>query len=179
MTAEVEPRTLAWRPAIRRGPSAPKGIRACFAAYLGTSALIAFTASCQTLGPPNLRVNAEEMPTVAALAYPKNAGLGKDLDIIVTRKGDTIELANRTALAYKNHYLWLNQEYVILVDQIKIGTENRCELGGFTDRHHETYPLGSLLTPDKTKPLISADLHNPATNTRHRLIVVDQRTNGR
>ena len=112
---------------------------------------------------------------MAALPYPKNANLGEDLDIIVLREGGAIELANRTALAYQDHYLWLNREYVALIGQIRIGTDNRYELARFIDRHQESYPVGTFLTPDKTRPLVSADLFNPTTGQRHRLVV---RTSG-
>ncbi len=68
---------------------------------------------------------------MAAMVYPKDAPLGEDYDIVVTQKGDSIKLNNRTPLAYTDVQIWLNQEYVRTIKEIRIGNAigtNRFEL---------------------------------------------------
>ncbi len=102
--------------------------------------------------------------------YPTDAPRGSDLDIIVVRKGSIIELANRTPHSYRNMQLWLNEQWVGIVD-IAIGTDNVFDLNDFFDRHGRSYPVGGLLSPDRSQPLVHAELYDPATDHRHRITV--------
>ena len=53
-------------------------------------------------------------------AFPTEAQLGDDLDIIVIREDETFLLINRTAHSYHNLLLWLNREYVAQIELIDI-----------------------------------------------------------
>jgi len=91
--------------------------------------------------------------------YPTDAQI-KDLDVVVVRDGPTVVLTNRTAMPYHDAYLWLNQQYVAWVRYLPIGTETRLELTHFFNEYGEPYPVGGPLTPDKTFPVVLAELHH-------------------
>lgn len=114
--------------------------------------------SAYLLGP-----NAD--PTAAKLLkseiYPAEAKLGDDLDIVVVREGGQITIVNRTAVEYDNVQIWLNQQYVGLLPKIKIGTKNRFNLNTFINQHGEGFPVGGLLTPDRSYPVVLAELYLP------------------
>lgn len=110
---------------------------------------------------------------LARLSYPVDAPLGPDLDIVVLHERRAIRLVNRTARSYQDQLLWLNREFVGPVDRLRIGTENRLQLDRFVNRHQEPYPTATLLAPDKARALSAADLFDPATGRRHRLVVQD------
>lgn len=105
------------------------------------------------------------------LQFPEEAPLGDDLDIVVIRDRRTIMLANRTPRSYTGHMLWLNREYVARINAIGVGTGNRGELLQFRNHHGESYPVATLLAPDRSERLVSADLIEPVTGRRHRLTV--------
>ncbi len=93
--------------------------------------------------------------------YPAKAKLGDDLDIVVVRKGDQVTIVNRTSVAYENVQVWLNQQYVGQLARISIGTNNRYQLNHFINQHGEGFPVGGLLTPDRSFPIVLAELYVP------------------
>ena len=115
------------------------------------------------------------MPThldeLRRMSYPKSTEVGEDLNIFVVRKADRIELANLTARSFDNVLLWINKSYVGRVERLNVGTDNRFTLRHFVNHHGETYPVGSLLRPDKSLAMVLAELYDPATSARHRLVV--------
>jgi hypothetical protein len=120
--------------------------------------------------PPPV-VDGPTAEALAALRYPGLAEYGPDLDIIVIREGDHISLTNRTARSYTGMQLWLNQQYVSQVESVGIGVNPDQPLAGFLNRHREEFPVGSFLQPDQARPVISAELYDPAANVRYRLTV--------
>ena len=40
----------------------------------------------------------------------------------------------------------------------------------FVNRHEETFPVGGFLSPDKSRLVVHADLYDPASGLRHRLL---------
>ena len=121
--------------------------------------------SCAQTPPP------EHLGELSRLSYPKDTQLGDDLNVVVVRKGEQIELANLTARAFDDVQLWLNQSYVGRVDRLDVGTDNRFTLRHFVNRHGEIYPVGAFLRPDKSLAVVLAELYDPATRRRHRLVV--------
>jgi len=95
--------------------------------------------------------------------YPAQAPLGDDLDMVVLRQGGKITFINRTATAYRNVHIWLNQQYVGQVENISIGTNNTHSLRFFVNKHAEGFPVGGLLTPDRSFPIVLAELYIPPT----------------
>ncbi len=120
--------------------------------------------------PPPI-VDGPTAEALAALRYPGKAEYGPDLDIVVVRKGTAISLTNRTARTYEGMQLWLNQQYVRNLDPITIGTNEALPLKSLINRHQEAFPVGSFLQPDLARPVISAELYDPAANIRYRLTV--------
>ena len=103
--------------------------------------------------------------------YPSNVQFAGDLDVVARRDGGTLRLVNRTPRPYENVQLWLNQEYVALLKRIDIGPDNQFDLSQFINEYGEIYPIGGLLTPEKTRPVVLAEMFEPAGRTRHRLLV--------
>ena len=118
------------------------------------------------MGPASDRVQA-----LSQLPYPKDAPLGDDLDIIAVRKGGTLQLANRTPQAYHHVQIWLNRQYVSEVTDVAIGVDNHYSLHDFVNMHRETFPVGTLLAPDKAKPVVLAEMFDPSTGKRYRMTV--------
>lgn len=120
--------------------------------------------------PPPV-VDGPTAEVLSALRYPGQSEYGPDLDIVVVREGSSITLTNRTARSYAGMQLWLNQQYVREVDQIEIGTNPDMALESLLNRHSESFPIGTFLQPDLARPVISAELYDPASNVRYRLTV--------
>ena len=107
---------------------------------------------------------------LAELDYPAEAEYGPDLDIVVRRERDRVNLINRTPRSYRDVRIWLNQQYVRDVMRIDIGPDNEYLLGRWTNEHREGFPVGTLLAPDAADPIVLAELMDPATGLRHRLL---------
>ncbi|MEM8738354.1 MAG: hypothetical protein AAGG38_07745 [Planctomycetota bacterium] len=112
----------------------------------------------------------ERRARLAAYTYPADAEIGPDLDVVVRREGETVIFVNRTASVYRDVQVWLNQQYVRDLPGIAIGTDNRFTLTRWVNEHREPFPVGSLLSPDKADPLLLAELYDPRTRLRHRLL---------
>lgn len=117
------------------------------------------------------RVDQEQIQALRKLRYPADATVGDDLDILVVRRGGRITLSNRTPRSYENVLLWLNRQYVHPVGRIAIGPNNTIALRTCINHYGESFPVGGLLSPDKGFPVVLAEIHDPQTNTRHRLTV--------
>lgn len=108
---------------------------------------------------------------LAALNYPEDAPHGPDLDVLLIRRANSVQIVNRTAYPYAGMQLWLNRQWVADSGSIQVGTANTRTLTDFINRYEEPYPVGTFLNPDQTQPLVLAELYNPAENIRHRLLV--------
>jgi hypothetical protein len=118
--------------------------------------------------PPDPTLAAELSPYV----YPKDAPLGEDLDIQLVRTGrEHFDLVNRTAYILPKGQIWINREYVGLTDGITIGSGNHYDLTRFINRHGEVYPVGALLQPEKSYPVVLGEYFNPRVGKRCRMVV--------
>ena len=112
---------------------------------------------------------------LSKLGYPTEAAAGADLDILVIKKGDAIHFVNRTTIIHRSVQLWINQQYVGLIDEIPIGISGNFALGSFINKYGEAFPVGGFLNPDKSFPIVLAELFNPSadnsTRQRHKLVV--------
>ena len=104
---------------------------------------------------------APKVKQLANLTYPADAERGKDLDIVISRDGSTITLVNRTSRSHMNVRLWINQQYVAEIAHLPVGKPTKIATGHLINRYHEALPEGGALQPDKSRPIISAELHDP------------------
>lgn len=132
-------------------------------------ALLMLLTGCSIKTDPSL--GDREVERLSAMQYPAEGEWGDNLDIVVVHKGDTVQLVNRTPRPYRGMTLWLNQQYVRPLDTIAIGPDNVIDLTTAVNEHGQSYPVGSFLKPDKRMLLVQAELVDPQTNLRHRLIV--------
>ncbi|MEQ9454571.1 MAG: hypothetical protein RLN76_08285 [Phycisphaeraceae bacterium] len=107
---------------------------------------------------------------LAQLRYPEEAQHGPDLDIQLEQHGRNLTVINLEPLRFRSIQLWLNAEYARPIDQIRIG-ENTFSLRRWINRYGETYPTGSFLAPDQRVPIALAEVYDPSTNLRHKLVV--------
>ena len=124
-------------------------------------------------GCGRLLLSDKEIDTYSKMHYPRTVALPvEDLDIVATQSRTELTLNNRSAHAFRHVDLWINQEYVTRVDEIKIGesSTNVIELGVFINKHSESYPVGGFLTPDRAFPVIIVELFDPATGKKYRLL---------
>lgn len=112
-----------------------------------------------------------EIDGLTRMVYPRDASYSENLDITVRWQGDTLTLVNLTPRRYERMHMWLNQQYVSKVEEIRIGVDNRLELQRFINRHGESFPLAAFLQPDKSFPVVLAELFDPASGQRYRLFV--------
>jgi hypothetical protein len=110
----------------------------------------------------------------AQLRYPADAPAGPDLDIVVRQSGGSLKLKNRTPSAYRDVQLWINQQYVSPVAQVPIasgGATQNVSLNQFINHRADPFPVGRFLSPDRGFPVVLAELFDPATGLKHRLLV--------
>lgn len=109
---------------------------------------------------------------LSKINYPRSAPLGDDLDIVVERVGADVTFVNRTARSFRDVQLWINQQYVNSPATIVAGSDNSnaISIGDFVDWHGRSYPYGGFLRPDRNYPIVLAEIFDPATGTRHRLL---------
>jgi hypothetical protein len=113
----------------------------------------------------------EHRAAMAELTYPEAAPRGESLPVHVVRAGSQIRLANTSARPYEDMQLWLNRRFVLTVETLPIGADNRFQLKRFINRHGERYPRAGWLTPRQTEPVVLAELYDPEAKVRHRLTV--------
>lgn len=134
---------------------------------MGCSILLSAVVGCSA----QPRVPDKMVATLAELTYPAQSEYGPDLDVVVVRNHRSIELANRTASRYLHVQLWLNRHFVHRVEDLAIGTNNTFSLHQFINHHGESFPLETFLKPEQAFPVALAELYDPDTAMRHRLIV--------
>ncbi|MFN3165985.1 MAG: hypothetical protein ACE37H_02860 [Phycisphaeraceae bacterium] len=137
---------------------------------IGLLACVGCSTLRDTTAPP------QTVDRLSRLDYPADAphqahGDKDHLDIYLVRSGNDLRLVNRTANSVSGMQLWLNGQYVADSGTILIGTDNVRKLTDFVNRFKEPYPVGTFLNPDQTQPLVLAELYDPATQRRHRLLV--------
>ncbi|MEX0746341.1 MAG: hypothetical protein WD118_12120 [Phycisphaeraceae bacterium] len=123
---------------------------------------------------PTPFVDTERARQLAALPYPEAQEHGPEVDVLVQRERGRVRLINRSPHSFENVQLWLNQQYVVEVDTIAIGTDNRIALAWFINRYQEPFPTAGLLTPDRAETVSAAELYDPATQRRYRLTVMPE-----
>jgi hypothetical protein len=121
------------------------------------------------------RAPAERAATQRQMIYPSEAEYGRDLDVVVRRSGAMVQTTNREPRSFEGTQMWLNQQYVRPVESIRIagpglGGANQHPAGEFVNEHGEPFPVGGFLAPDQTRPLLLAELYDPSTGKRHRLL---------
>jgi hypothetical protein len=125
------------------------------------------------------RIDTDRAVALSKLVYPVDGQYADDLDIEIYRSGGKVRIINRSTRTFTDAQLWLNQQWVGIVDHIEIGTgvhsalvaANEFELDNFIDQYRRPYPVGSLLAPDKTQELVFAELFVPEEGKRYRLAV--------
>lgn len=122
-----------------------------------------------TRANPNLAVD------LSKLAYPAEAPAGADQDILLIQHGNRIHFVNRTTTTHTKVQIWINQQYVGLIDEIPVGKSSTHHLEDFINKYGEAFPVGGFLNPDKSFPIVLAELFNPSTENstrqRHKLTV--------
>ncbi len=103
------------------------------------------------------RPKAAVVAKLADIGYPDDVVTTAQRDILLVRKGAKLTIYNRTAHVYRDFQLWLNGEYVAVIDELKIG---RLELGmrGFINEYGESFPVGHFLSPNKAYPVVLAEI---------------------
>ncbi len=117
-------------------------------------------------------VDPQAADAFAKLTYPKAAAIGEHLDIVAVKSGNELTLTNRTPRAFANVQLWINQQYVCVVDAIPVGERKVLALNTFINEHGEAFPVGGLLNPERSYRLVLAEVYEPGTGgRRHRILV--------
>lgn len=131
------------------------------------AAMLATLGGCRAPGTPT----PDEQVARQVPPFPQETPVGPPLDVVVVRDGGGITLVNRTPRSYRNVDLWLNEQYVRRIDAIEIGVNPTLPLRTFVNRFGESFPIGSFLRPERSAKLVLAEIHDPAANVRHKLIV--------
>jgi len=118
-----------------------------------------------------MRAAPDTLETMPHAVYPDASERGDDMTIIVVPRAAMIEVQNMSARRVGGEQIWLNRSYVSTIDGLAIGGHVSLPLDRFRNRYGEIYPRGSLLAPERNEPIVLAELFNPATGHRHRLIV--------
>lgn len=127
--------------------------------------------ACALGGCQKPALDAAEVDQLSRLNYPIDSEYGDDIDVIVVPAQDTIRLANRTPYAYNNVQVWLNRQYVSEVGRVEIGTGNVLPLARFVNYYQEPFPRGSFLRPRRGEKIVLAEIYDPDSQRRHRMVV--------
>jgi hypothetical protein len=107
--------------------------------------------------PPGSPQATSQTPSIP---YPKDTTL-RDLDIVAVREKGQLLLTNRTPAAYARVQVWINQQYVQEVRSLPVGQTVPLPLNDFINQEGERFPLGGLLSPDKTIVIVLTELYLP------------------
>ena len=110
--------------------------------------------------------------SLATLTYPKDAPLGENLDIIAYKDWNQLVLTNRTARAFSQVQVWINQQYVSTVASIPVGQQTTLNLNEFINQHGEAFPVGGLLNPERSYRVVLVEIFEPGTGGRRYRVVV-------
>lgn len=141
------------------------GRRGAVVRALGLSAALVLMGGCQLSDLPDLGLDrffsdgplVEEVVREAQF-YPADVPVGDPVELEVVRQRDHIVIHNRTATAYDNAQVWLNQGWGQTVALVPIGTGKPLLLTDFINEHGEPYPVAGFLAPEKSRPLVAAAL---------------------
>lgn len=146
-----------------------------FFSLLTLAAMLALTTGCGLFDSLHWAQAPGDQPQwvqdLAALQYPGEENKGESLDIIVEQQGDQLKVTNVAARGVESFQLWLNQQYVTVADKLAPGQTISLPMSGFINQYGEAFPTGSFLSPDKARPLVSADLYDPRTGQLHAVTV--------
>lgn len=129
-------------------------------------ALLWGAAGCVSDGEP-----ADRSAQADRVFAPPGSELGADLDIAVRQRGGVLVLDNREASGFAGQQLWLNRQWNADAPAIPPAERVELDLTVFVNGYGETYPVGGLLSPDKTERVVSAELYDPGSGVRRRLLV--------
>lgn len=112
---------------------------------------------------------------LADLEYPKDANYGEDLDIRATKQGAVLVLVSREPKSYENVQLWLNRQYVSVIERVDVAQQIDAPFAYFINEYGESFPVGWLLAPEEARPVLSAEVYDPGTGLKHRLVAVTEK----
>jgi hypothetical protein len=122
------------------------------------------------------RAEPDDAVELSKFTYPEAAQVGPDLDVILVKRGSTATLVNRTTTSYKDVQLWLNKQYVAKVPALTVGGREHLLLDDAINKYGEAFPVGGLLNPDKSYPIVLAELYlgpsdDAGAGLRHKIVV--------
>ena len=91
--------------------------------------------------------------------------------------GGTLKVTNITAHPFHDVQLWLNQQYVAKVHEVPAAVGAKTldiSLDEFIDKHSRHYPTGRFLKPELAFPVVLAEIFDPASGRRYRLLVQEE-----
>jgi len=89
--------------------------------------------------------------------HPAEMEVGEPIDVVVRQDGTILKLTNRTARAFTDFELWLNQAYAARVNSLGVGQTVTLPLGQFFNARGEGFPLGNILAIDKRGTVYQAE----------------------
>ena len=108
-------------------------MRLTAAAIPATAVLLAVVSAGASIGCETVRRD----PTKATRAYPFELPPARIVQVQVFNDGDAMLLVNATTESWANFDLWLNQRYMLHLDQLNSGETKRISLGEFWDLRGE------------------------------------------
>ena len=84
------------------------------------------------------------VPSQATRSYSHDLHTIETADIQVFRDEEIIELVNATVHTYRNFDIWINQRYVLQVDQMLAGETIRLSLWNFFDERGDRFNAGGF-----------------------------------
>ena len=92
-------------------------------------------------------------PARATRPYPSHLHQAISVDIQVFRDDEQIELINATPHSYRDFDLWINQRYVLHVDELPSGGSISLSLWDFYDERGERVNAGGFWRTEKPTPV--------------------------
>ncbi len=91
------------------------------------------------------------VPEQATRAYPRALHTTDTVDMQVFRDGETIDVVNTTAREYRDFDLWINQRYLLHIDQLRAGQTLTLSLWDFFDERGDRFNAGGFWATEESE----------------------------
>jgi hypothetical protein len=118
-------------------------VRTAMVAALSLSAIVASGCSGQRYDPSR-----------ATRPYPEELGQGAMLKVQVFRDGGDLIIVNASAQPFEDLDIWVNQQYMLHLDQLAVGETRTVWFGDFFDQWGETPVAGGFFRTDAPTPSV-------------------------
>ena len=103
-------------------------------------------------------------PTRATRPYPEQLGRGAMVQVQVFRDGGELIIVNASAQPFNDIDIWVNRQYMLHLDRLRVGETRTVWFGDFFDQWGETPVAGGFFRTDAPTPSVLVQLQIDETS---------------